>query len=60
LIDRWEGYLAESIVQIMPVYPGYEGDYSDDELEERWQTHLKREADFHGHGTEDDSDDYDR
>ncbi|KAJ7441179.1 hypothetical protein B0H11DRAFT_1933115 [Mycena galericulata] len=47
LIDHWQGYLAESIVQIgkddkWPV------DYSDGALEKRWQEHLKREASFHG------------
>ncbi|KAJ7840180.1 hypothetical protein B0H14DRAFT_2785783 [Mycena olivaceomarginata] len=47
LIDRWQGYLTESIVQKTksernPV------DYSDDALEERWKYHLENEVSFHG------------
>ncbi|KAJ7854956.1 hypothetical protein B0H14DRAFT_2755409 [Mycena olivaceomarginata] len=46
LIDRWQGYLAESIVQDRK-NSFNQKDYSDDTLEKRWQDHLKRETDFH-------------
>jgi hypothetical protein len=40
LIDRWQGYLTESMVRSGK-------NYSDKELEKRWQDHLKKEANFH-------------
>ncbi|KAJ7792994.1 hypothetical protein B0H13DRAFT_1935575, partial [Mycena leptocephala] len=52
LIDRWQGYLAESIVQ-KSKNGIYAQDYSDAALENRWQDHLKREASFHGPPQED-------
>jgi hypothetical protein len=59
LIDRWQGYLKESIVraekEYYQRYPrwyfggiGGRPNYSDDELEKRWKNHVEREAYFHG------------
>jgi hypothetical protein len=47
LIDRWQGYLTESILR-EPKSERYPGDYSDDALEERWKYHLENEVSFHG------------
>jgi hypothetical protein len=47
LIDRWQGYLAESVAQ-KSEHDKEPVDYSDHALEKRWQDHLKREASFHG------------
>ncbi|KAF7344231.1 putative nwd2 protein [Mycena venus] len=41
LIDRWQGYLRESMD-----HPGMV--YTDEELEKRWKDNLAREASFHG------------
>jgi hypothetical protein len=41
LIDRWQGYLKESMG-----HPGMV--YTDEELEKRWKGNLTREASFHG------------
>lgn len=40
VIDRWQGYLRESMVR-KGTY------YNDDKLERRWQAKLKRDALFH-------------
>jgi len=45
-IDRWQGYLVESIVRKRK--DGFHWDHSDDALEKRWQDHVEREASFHG------------
>ncbi|KAJ6573441.1 hypothetical protein DFH09DRAFT_388515 [Mycena vulgaris] len=41
LIDRWQGYLKESMEQAEVVY-------TNDELEKRWENHVVREAYFYG------------
>jgi hypothetical protein len=46
LVDRWQGYLAESIAQITKGRQ-ISLDYSDDVLEKRWKEELDREASFH-------------
>ncbi|KAJ7690378.1 hypothetical protein B0H17DRAFT_591465 [Mycena rosella] len=40
LIERWQGYLEASMHRW--------GNFSDDQLEARWQHNLEREAHFHG------------
>lgn len=40
LIDLWQSYLAESMVR--------EGDYSNEELEMRWQDSFEKERYFYG------------
>ncbi|KAJ7848541.1 hypothetical protein B0H13DRAFT_2285274 [Mycena leptocephala] len=55
LIDCWQQYLAENIVQKSKWSKWDEApvDYSDHALEKRWQGHLKREASFYGPPRED-------